>query len=248
MSNASKTVVLVHGAWHGAWCWAALQAELDRRGVASYAIDLPGHGASTLGFSDMHGDAQHVADVLESLRPRSSGDIVLVGHSYGGAVITEAAARVAAAGTADVAELVYIAAFVLDSGESVTGLLTSMPKADSALNAAIEVRDNGMLVLADREAGITALYGGCPTGAITASVARWCPQPIATFAQPATGAPWQTTSSTYVLCRQDRAISPAHQALMATRCRSVVELDAGHSPFLSKIIETADIVQRVVEQ
>ena len=48
-----RPILLVHGAWHGAWCWAALQAELDRRGVASWAVDLPGHGLSTEPLGDL---------------------------------------------------------------------------------------------------------------------------------------------------------------------------------------------------
>src|SRR4051794_4678303 len=78
-----RPIVLVHGAFHGAWCWAALQTELDRLGVPSYAIDLPGHGASTAPLEDLHGDADAVARLLEAI----DDEVVLVGHSYGGAVI-----------------------------------------------------------------------------------------------------------------------------------------------------------------
>ena len=66
MTDALSTptpIVLVHGAWHGAWCFAALQAELDKRGVPSYAVDLPGHGISDRPLGDLHGDAACVADV-----------------------------------------------------------------------------------------------------------------------------------------------------------------------------------------
>jgi pimeloyl-ACP methyl ester carboxylesterase len=79
-------VVLVHGAWHGAWCWGAVQAELDARGVPTLAVDVPGHGASTLPFTDLAGDAAHVANIVA----RAARPVVLVGHSYGGAVIGEA--------------------------------------------------------------------------------------------------------------------------------------------------------------
>ena len=111
-----RHVVLVHGAWHGAWCWASLQAELERRGVPSLAVDLPGHGASTAPLSDLYGDAAEVSNVLTMLRDRGVTDPVLVGHSYGGAVITEASHRTPLA-----SHLVYIAAFALNSGESVMG-------------------------------------------------------------------------------------------------------------------------------
>ncbi|MEY3071547.1 MAG: hypothetical protein RL473_1654, partial [Actinomycetota bacterium] len=109
-----RHVVLVHGAWHGAWCFSALQAELDRRGVPSLAIDLPGHGASTLPLSDMHGDAQHVVDTLAVLRSRGIENVVLAGHSYGGAVISQAAST-----DPSINHLVYIAAFAPEAGQSV---------------------------------------------------------------------------------------------------------------------------------
>ncbi|MGA0194495.1 MAG: alpha/beta fold hydrolase, partial [Ilumatobacteraceae bacterium] len=60
---SSPLVVLVHGAWHGAWCWAPLQTELDRRGIASLAVDLPGHGSTGAPFTDLHGDAAAVIEV-----------------------------------------------------------------------------------------------------------------------------------------------------------------------------------------
>ena len=91
-TTASSLVVLVHGAWHGAWCWAALQAELDRRGVPSLAVDLPGHGASPEPIGGLHDDAAAVTALLDHLASGAAGPITLVGHSYGGAVITQAAA------------------------------------------------------------------------------------------------------------------------------------------------------------
>ncbi|HEU5268017.1 MAG TPA: alpha/beta fold hydrolase, partial [Jatrophihabitans sp.] len=93
--------VLVHGLWHGAWAWAAVQDRLDDRGVAHAAVDLP--------MVDLAGDVAVTRDALEALgRPA-----VLVGHSYAGAVITDAGAHPL------VRELIYLAAFQLDAGESV---------------------------------------------------------------------------------------------------------------------------------
>jgi pimeloyl-ACP methyl ester carboxylesterase len=105
-------VVLVHGTRHGGWCWAGLQAEFDRRGIASLAVDLPGHGAAVAEPTGPHGDARAVGATPDKLRDRDVGPIVLVGHSYGGAVITQVAA-----GHDDVDHLVYVAAFAPDTGE-----------------------------------------------------------------------------------------------------------------------------------
>ena len=152
---SARTVVLVHGAWHGAWCYAALQAELDRRGVPSLAVDLPGHGVSLAPLTDLHGDARCVADTLAMLGQRGVENPVLVGHSYGGAVITQAAVWFPA-----VAHLVYLAAFALDDGESVMGALRAFPRHDVALSAAMRPLDDGTSVLDPAVAGAALLVGG----------------------------------------------------------------------------------------
>lgn len=235
LSVAPLPVVLVHGAWHGAWCWAAVQDALDYLGVPSYAIDLPGHGVSPLPAGDLHGDAACVAAAIDGL----GTEVILVGHSYGGAVIGEAALR-----TDHVAHLVYISAFVLDEGESAVKIAVLKDVAEdppSLLGAARSRSDHGTLVL-DRQAAIPALYGDAPPAVAQAAVARLNEQPIATFVQPATGAAWTTTPSTYVRCLRDRAIPINHQDLMAARCTAVITMDADHFPLLSRPAETAAVI------
>ncbi len=229
-------VVLVHGAWHGAWCWAALQDRLDRRGIASLAVDLPGHGASTLPLGDLASDARHVVDVVERWGRR----VVLVGHSYGGAVVTEAAVH-----TPLVEHLVYLAAFAPDLGESVMSLLGSMERRKVALSAAMQMRDDGTSVL-DPAAAPGALYGNCTDEVVAAALARLSPQPMVTFGQPVSGAPRSTIASTYVVCAGDRAVHPDHQVEMARRCGRVVTLDTDHSPFASSPDATADVIESAV--
>lgn len=235
-----RLIVLVHGAWHGAWCWATLQAELDRRGVPSLAVDLPGHGASTAPLSDLHGDADHVRGVLDRLAEQpgaTSGGIVLVGHSYGGAVITQAAGE-----RDDVAHLVYVAAFALDDGESVMGALGSFERREVALGGAMVPSDDGRTTsLAPGAAG--ALYQCCPEPAVAAAIPRLGAQPVATMTQAVSGRPRESIDSTYVRCAQDRAVHPDHQTVMATRCGQRVDLDTDHSPFISAVPELADVLE-----
>ena len=229
-------VVLVHGAWHGAWCWAAVQARLDARGIASLAIDLPGHGASTLPLTDLHGDAQHVADVIDHW----GRDVVLVGHSYGGAVITEAAVR-----TGRGRHLVYLAAFAPNQGEGIMGVLGSLPRHDVALGAAMQMRDDGSSVL-DADLAVPALYGACSREVASAAIVRLSPQPMVTFGQPVTGDPRSSIDSTYVVCTLDQAIHPEHQWAMSERCGTVLTLETDHSPFASTPDATADLIEAVV--
>ncbi len=101
-------MVLVHGAWHGAWCFEQVLPLLRDASVPAVSVDLPGHGADRGSPADLHGDAPRVRGVLDEL----DGPVVLLGHSYGGAVITEAGVHPA------VRHLVYIAALALDADET----------------------------------------------------------------------------------------------------------------------------------
>lgn len=236
-ANRPATVVLVHGAWHGAWCWATFQAELDRRGIPSLAVDLPGHGVSTEPLTGMHGDAAHVGTVLDSLAAAGHGDVVLVGHSYGGAVVTEAAV-----GRSDIAHLVYVTAFAIDAGESVMGALGSFERHDVELGAAMVVADDGQSTTLDPELAAGALYASCPPEAIAAALPRLSPQSMSSMLEEATGSPRDHIESTYVFCTRDRAVHPVHQAELATRCTHRVDIDTDHSPFISAVDELADVI------
>jgi len=224
-----RPIVLVHGAWHGAWCFAALQDALDRRGIPSYAVDLPGHGASTLPLGDMHGDARHVADVVARIgRP-----VVLVGHSYGGAVITQTAAL------QPVDHLVYLAAFALEAGESIASFNASGPRYEVRINHTVTRHDDGTstLILPD---AIEALYGDCAPVVVEAAVERLDRQPLVTFAQAVDATP--TVPRTYVTCTRDQAIHPDQQRVMARRCDTEVVLETDHSPFASATEQVADLL------
>jgi pimeloyl-ACP methyl ester carboxylesterase len=162
-----------------------------------------------------------------------------VGHSYGGAVISQAASS-----SATVSHLVYLAAFAPDAGQSVMSQLMAMPRHDTALGGAMVVIDDANTTINPALAQ-EALYGCCDSGVIAASIARLSPQPMVTMTQEVTGSPRDTISSTYVLCSQDQAVHPEHQKIMSQLCNDVVTLDTDHSPFVSMVKETADILERI---
>ncbi len=247
MSGAARTVVLVHGAFHGAWCWAGLQAELDRRGIPSFAVDLPGHGVSTEPLTDLHGDADAVTRVLQRL---GGDDMVLVGHSYGGAVISQADLG------GQVSRLVYLAAIVPDQGEDPAAVMAAFPAppkpappAGSATGSgagssggAFFLRQPDGTLAADASRGPGIFYNTCTPAQTAAALARLCPQRAATFKQPLTRANWRSVPSTYVKCLQDRAVLPAAQDQQAERCRELVSIDTDHSPFLCAPATLADLL------
>lgn len=233
-----KPVLLVHGAWHGAWSWAGVQTELDARGVPSYALDLPGHGASSQPFTDLHGDARHVTATIDHLADRTGQDIVLVGHSYGGAVISQAAAW-----TSRISSLVYVAAFVLHDGDSMRRLasLVDVPEEPPSLLGAARRRDGEVLLL-DPDAAIPALYGASPVAVQQAAVARLEPQPVASFVQAVAGDGASRFTSAYVRCTRDMCVPLSHQDAMAASCTTVHTLDADHCPMLSAPSALADVL------
>jgi pimeloyl-ACP methyl ester carboxylesterase len=231
-------VVLVHGAWHGAWGWAALQAQLDARGIPSLAIDLPGHGASTADLTDLPGDSAAVATVVR----RHAGPVILVGHSYGGAVITQVAAEPDI--TPHVRHLVYVAAYALQADESILDVILSLPLVTTVLADAIISHDDGTTTI-DPERAVPAFYADCPPAAAAAAVARLDHQSGASFGQKVTGSPLGSVPSTYVRCTADEAVPLPQQDLMAARCDHVVTFDTDHSPFLGRPAETADVIARL---
>jgi pimeloyl-ACP methyl ester carboxylesterase len=226
----TATVVLVHGAWHGAWCWERVAENLRAYGVDTIAIDLPGHGADTRALGDLHDDAAHVATVLGSI----DGPAVLVGHSYGGAVVTEAGVR------PNVAHLVYVAAFALTDEESCSTAGTSDPAAvamidhsgRSDVGALMIVDDEGVVAL-DREGVAQVFFNDCDDWWTQWAVDRLDRQRLESLMQSPDAVAWRERPSTYVLCTHDNAVHPDLQRLMAARCSEQLELPASHSPFLS---------------
>lgn len=216
------TAVLVHGAWHAAWCWDHLVVELDAAGVAHRSLDLP-----LTGHSD---DIAAVAALLDEV----DGSKVLVGHSYGGLVISGAAA-----GRTDIDHLVYVCAFMVDVGKTVLDELADIdpPKLFGALRTA----DDGRSYV-DPDGAIAAFYAESPPDLAAAAVQRLRPMDPRSTTHVSSGAPWEEMPSTYILCERDEAIPAAAQRRMAARAGTVVSLDTDHSPFLSRVRDTAQVI------
>lgn len=231
-------VLLVHGAWHGAWCWGPVIEALAERGVGAVAVDLPGHGADPGALSDLHGDAQRVREVLDGF----TEPVVLVGHSYGGVVITEAGVHPM------VSHLVYLASFNLDEGESAMGAAMAESQA-AALDhsnrpdvlAYVHVADDGTATI-DEEGGRILFYNDCPDDVATWAVGQLGPQPMETLSQTPRAVAWRHRPSTYAVCTADNIVHPDLQRILARRATIAVEWPTGHSPFLSRPDLVADLL------
>jgi pimeloyl-ACP methyl ester carboxylesterase len=225
---AEPIYVLVHGAWGGAWIWRDVGIELTRRGIPWTAVDLPSsiHGARPNTF--LADDANEVVQIANL-----EGPVVLVGHSYGGAVITEAAEDVT-----NLERLVYVAALVPLLGESATEA-TREVHVRTLLDEAINV-DGEFLVL-DPALAKKALYQDCAEETADWALGQLTPQTLASFRSPRSAFDVDIPSY-YVRCTLDNAVDMSVQELMAARCREFSTLESGHSPMFSMPVALCDLI------
>ncbi|MFP6641522.1 MAG: alpha/beta fold hydrolase [Myxococcota bacterium] len=230
--------VLVHGAWHGSWCWHKLVPILEAAGHHVVAPDLPGHGSDITPIAGLTLD--DYADGLASTVVAQSEPVILVGHSLGGAVITQAAEYC----PGDVHRLVYLAAYVPGDGESVADW--ALQDVDSLLSKFLEVDWSGSRLKIDRSGASDCFYGDCSESDRAYAARRLCTDPLSPVTQPLclTRDGVGRVPAGYVECLQDRAVSPAMQRQMQTQ-RSfqwVHALDSAHSPFFSQPESLANIL------
>jgi pimeloyl-ACP methyl ester carboxylesterase len=218
-------IVLVHGAWHGGGAWDELALRLRGAGREVVTVDLPSSGPDAQALGDLAADASVVGGALDTI----DGPAVLVGHSYGGQVISQASAS-----RDDIEHLVYVCAFMLDVGESLLGALAG------EVPDWIELVADGTASRAHRSTEI--FYADVDAEIAAACSAQLGLQSVSSFADELTGAGWHDTASTYIICEQDQAIPPPAQEAMSARAGSVLRLASSHSPFLSMPDRVAEIV------
>ncbi len=121
------TFVLVHGAWHGAWCWAAVISQLQKLGDRAFPVDLPGHGASTVSRADATLSG-YIDSVTQFIEGRGLRDVILTGHSLGGMTISGVVQRI----PDRIKRVIYVSAIVPRDGESA---IHTLPDADAVARA-----------------------------------------------------------------------------------------------------------------
>lgn len=238
-----STFVLVHGAWHGGWCWQKLTPVLEAAGHRVLTPDLPGRGPEAKGLSGLTLD--DYADFLSFTLAAESEPVILVGHSLGGAVITQAAEFC----SSDVGLLVYLAAYIPSDGESVAEW--ALNDVDSLLGKYMEVDWNGGALRLDAAGSIECLYEDCSTVDQAYAISHLSDEPLAPVAQPlCLSAGWgDRLPAVYVECLRDQAVSPYMQRQMQQKrsFRDVRSLDSGHSPFFSQPRQLANLLESAAE-
>jgi pimeloyl-ACP methyl ester carboxylesterase len=233
-----STYVLVHGSWHGGWCWEKIVPSLTSAGHVVRVPDLPGHGddKTPIAAINSEGYVVRVSEILESLAEPA----ILVGHSMGGMVISQVAERQ----PDKVRALAYVAGFLLSDGQSV--LDAAQTDTESLLMPRLEWAADGLSAAVPPASARIAFYGHCEEADVAAATARLCAEPAVPVMTPihVTDARFGRAHRVYVECSEDRAVSPSLQRAMyaATSCARVVSLATDHSPFYSKPDELAAIL------
>jgi pimeloyl-ACP methyl ester carboxylesterase len=237
------TFVMIHGAWHGGWCFDSLRALLASKGHQIIAPDLPGMGGdeATLAAVTLEGWAEFVAAICRQI----DGPLILCGHSRGGIVISQAAERA----PESIAALVYICAMLIPSGQSRADM-RSASQSNPDFDAIRLKIPHGTIINAQGAAAVFAQRS--PPELALEAVARLVAEPDAPSNTPLelSEARYGTVPRHYIECLDDRAITIADQRRMQALlpCVSVTTLNTDHSPFLSAPNELADALITIAER
>lgn len=227
--SEKPTIVLVHGFWGGAAHWAKVIVELHNRGYESlFAVENP--------LTSLADDAERTRKMVEQV----DGPVLLVGHSYGGAVITEAG------DLPNVIGLVYVAAFAPDAGESPGQISQELPP-EAIENLASD--SDGYLWAMQNKFHESFCQDLSAEEALVMAVTQKAPL-ASTFGDNVTAPAWKVKPTWYQVSAQDRMIHPDNERRMAARMapRDIIELDASHASLASQPGPVCDLIDQAVRE
>lgn len=223
----NTTVILVHGAWADGSSWGNVISNLEKEGYDVIAVQNP-----LTSYADDVATTRRVIDA-------QAGSVVLVGHSYGGAVITGAARN-----APNVRALVYVAAFGPDAGENLQKLLEEFP---SKIGATLRPDAAGFLYI-DRAQFEEAFAADVSERDLSVMSAAQKPINSQTFGQVYEAPAWKDIPSWYLIANNDQSINPNLQRLFAKRMNATTrEVDSSHVPFVSQPSAVIEIIKEAAE-
>jgi pimeloyl-ACP methyl ester carboxylesterase len=238
-----KTFVLVHGAWQGAYVWETVKAQLEAQGQHVVLVELPAHGTD-LTAPQAVSISVYRDKVIEAVT-KANANVILVGHSMGGVVVTAVAEKM----PSKIEKLIYIGAFVPGNGESLIDL--AYQDAQSQLGASL-IPSADQLTLGVKQENIASIF--CQDASSEAQqlvLSKYRAEPAIPFADRAvvTDANYGGVNKYYIHTTQDHAIGTELQNKMIAKAKivNVFSIESGHSPFLSKPEEVTSLFMRIAK-
>lgn len=226
-------VVFIHGACvkDGAWWWHRTGELLTEHGVSSAAPVLPSCGETGGPVGPQGPGLPEDVAAVRAVLTASDEPTVVVAHSYGGIVAAEAAA-----GAGAVRHLLLVASYLPEIGQSLSSFGGDEPA------PFLDVDPEGGTFTVRQDALTATFLQDCDSETQRQAMERTALQSVAVLEQPVHAAAWADVPATYLVCAQDRGTPAARQRAFARRARSVVELDTGHHPFLSRPAAVRDLI------
>ncbi|QIP13855.1 alpha/beta fold hydrolase [Spirosoma aureum] len=240
----SQTYVLVHGAWQAPYVWNAVRSDLIKKGNQVVVVELPGHGTDTTPLHTLTLDVYR-DKVIEAMS-KVNGNVILVGHSMGGMVITNVAEKV----PAKISKLVYIGAFLPASGQSLEEL--SMLDPGSKLGPSLLLSAD-RLALDVKKDNLTNLFINDGTQADKDLVlSNYRPEPSIPFSNKVTLTKenFGAVEKVYIKTLQDIVISPGFQDRMIAGAgiKTVYTVNTSHSPFLAQPQAVSELLFKIGQE
>jgi pimeloyl-ACP methyl ester carboxylesterase len=236
-----STYVLIHGAWHGGWCWRKVAPLLEAKGHRALAPDLPGHGNDRTPPPSV--TLQSYADRICEIAGAQAEPVILAAHSMGGVAITQAAENC----PEKIRALAYVCAFLPRNGDSLTTWASQDP-ASMVNPTTTDPREDGTVGF-KLEYSREAFYGNCSEEDVKFAQSHLVAQSGAPFGTPVktTAERWGRIPRYYIECARDRAMTLKLQRAMQEHspCRQAFSIDTDHSPFFSAPQQLADILLRI---
>ena len=240
-NQTGKPIVLVHGAWHGAWCWEKVIPILKEKGHETHAPDLPGLGEDETPVGEVTLDTY--VNAVKQLVSDIDDKVILVGHSMGGLVITQAAEWL----SDRIHALVYLAAFSPKDGEALSDYAWNDSR--SYVTRYKQVNEAEGSVTVDPEKLPACFYGMCSAEDTQNAIARLRPQPLAPLTRPVKITPenYGSVRRYYIECTKDQALTWPMQQKMQPNARldGLFTLETDHSPFYSCPGDLADCLVKL---
>lgn len=239
-----STILLIHGSWHGAWCWHKVATRLRAMGHVVIAPDLPGHGRDWAAPATV--SLQSYVDCVTAIVDAAAEPIVAVAHSRGGIVLT----ALAELRPEKISSAVYVAAVLLRDGQTVFDIVSEA--GDSLILPNMFMADDKSWDMLREEAFDEALYADCTADDAALCHALLTPEPLAPSLTPTrtTDANFGSVYKVYIELTEDRAVTPQWQRYMHQQvpCAEVRAIAASHSAYFSKPDELARHLDQIAQR